>query len=76
MQIYQHYKGGTYTLLCRAFNSTNSADREEMVVYVSHTTGAIYVRESREFFEDVKWPDGLWMPRFRLIGESRPLEKV
>lgn len=67
IEIYEHYKGGRYTLLHKAYNSTNSSDRTEMVVYVSHTTGGIFVRESTEFYEKVLWPDGEYRPRFNLV---------
>jgi len=76
--VYEHYKGGKYTVLFNAHDSTNGRlDAEEfttpedhpdrhMVVYVSHTTGRINVREQGEFLEFVTWPDGVKRPRFEL----------
>lgn len=76
--IVEHYKGGRYTVLCYGdvFNSTNSADREEMVLYVSHTTGGVFVRTKSEFDEPVTWPDGIVRPRFLSCGRYRRPEKT
>lgn len=62
--VYQHYKGGKYTRLFNATDSTNGRDSELMVVYVSHTTGRINTRKATEFEEMVEWPDGVVRPRF------------
>ena len=53
-QVVRHYKGGLYTILFQAQNATNSADRDDMVVYVSHTTGVVYVRDYAEFWGDIE----------------------
>lgn len=48
--VYRHYKGGLYTVLFSAVSANNADDRDDMVVYISHTTGQAYTRKSREFF--------------------------
>ena len=70
---YEHYKGGRYTLLFQAHDSTNAQVPDDdpgrwMAVYVSHTTGRINVRGVAEFCEPVKWPDGRTQPRFTLVA--------
>ncbi len=62
--IYDHYKGGKYTALFVGRNSTNSANHEPVVIYVSLTTGQVCVRDFEEFFAPVLWPDGQLHPRF------------
>ncbi len=64
---YRHYKGGTYTLLFEARNSTNKDpnEGEMMAVYVSHSKGTICVRPTKEFLG--LNPDGV--PRFSWIEE-------
>ena len=52
--VYRHYKGGLYTVLFAARCSDNGPrEGEDVVVYVSHTTGKMYTRFAREFFEPV-----------------------
>lgn len=52
--VYRHYKGGLYTALMSAVSADNRDDRDNVVVYLSHTTGQVYVRSAKEFFERVK----------------------
>lgn len=63
LQSYEHYKGGTYTLLYIARNS--SVKSELIAVYVSHQTQNVWVRPLVEFEETVRWPSGAMFPRFR-----------
>ena len=65
--VYRHYKGGLYTVLFTARNSTNffgespvvfgdganQDTRTVMVVYFSHEKGTINVRDEKEFNEFV-----------------------
>lgn len=71
--IWVHYKGGTYVVLCVAIDANNRQAREldlgtlslkdeSVVVYRKINTEEIYVRSEAEFLEEVT--EGL--PRFRL----------
>lgn len=51
--VYQHYKGGLYTVLFLTTDADNGADRESRVVYVSLTTGRVFSRSVKEFTEKV-----------------------
>lgn len=79
--VYLHHNGGRYTVLRTARMSTNTPPgiSEEMlikfarhlegrryVVYVSHTTGDVCLRDESEFNECVTWEDGSLHPRFEL----------
>ncbi len=67
---YKHFKGGTYTVLFCAQDSTNGRDgysgvAPRVVVYVSHQTGKVFVRALSEFTELVAWPPQMTKhPRF------------
>lgn len=64
--VYRHYKGGYYTVLMAARCSDNGPNEgENVVVYVSHTTGNVCTRLAKEFFERV---DG--MARFEFVSSS------
>ena len=67
--VYQHQKGGTYTLLFVATESTNVREGVLTCVYVSHTYGSVRVRELTEWNERVLWPDGVVRSRFTLKDE-------
>lgn len=62
--LYRHHRGGLYTLLFVADESTNARIGQTAAVYVSLTNGKIRVRDAGEFFEVVEWPDGVTRPRF------------
>ncbi len=47
---YKHYKGGNYTLLVDA---TDTSDGSEVVVYVSEENNKYYVRSASEFHGSV-----------------------
>lgn len=66
---YDHWKGGSYTLLHVARNS-NQRD-QLLAVYVSHQRRQIWVRDWTEFNELVRWPDGEMRPRFVLRLNER-----
>lgn len=52
--IYKHYKGGLYTVLFVARNSTNGPDEgKNVVVYVSHKDGYVSSRDEGQFHEMV-----------------------
>lgn len=65
--VYRHWKGDRYLVLFTAQDSNNSADHEDVVVYVSLTRGGIRVRRAAEFTELVPTPDGGKVPRFVLV---------
>jgi hypothetical protein len=65
--VYSHHRGGHYSVLFLATDSTNSRAGKPVVVYVSMTTGERKVRELIEFLEPVQWPDGTIRPRFRRL---------
>lgn len=48
LEVYQHYKGGRYNIVCLA---RRESDLEPMVVYVSVSGGDKYVRTLKEFNE-------------------------
>lgn len=64
--LYRHYRGGgVYDVIDLAFDSTNGAGEGRwMVLYRSHTSGRLNVREVGQFTELVAWPDGATRPRF------------
>jgi hypothetical protein len=64
-KTYRHYKGGLYTVLFVAEETTNARKGSSGgVVYVSHTYGTIKYRDLDEFVEEIAWPDGVARPRF------------
>lgn len=68
---YRHFKGGLYTVLFQAEESTNARKGGSGgVIYVSHTYGKIKYRDLDEFLEEVEWPDGVMRPRFVLDVEG------
>ncbi len=59
--VYKHFRGGMYTVILIAQDSTNSRERPDgsknhIVIYVSHTNGKVFARDLDEFIELVKWP--------------------
>ncbi len=64
--LYQHYKGGVYTVIDVA---KHSETLEEMVVYRSEHFGTLWVRPTAMFFEEVE-KDGQKVPRFRPIIDA------
>jgi hypothetical protein len=74
--VFRHYKGGLYTVLFVA--RLSEARETEVVVYVSHTNGSIWVRPLHPrtgvdaFVDVVVWPNGESRPRFvpELITKS------
>jgi hypothetical protein len=70
-ETYKHYKGGLYTVLFVAEETTNARKGNNGgVVYVSHTYGKIKYRDLDEFIEEVEWPDGV--KRSRFVIQSSP----
>jgi hypothetical protein len=63
--LYQHFKGGHYTVLMIA---SDSETKEPVVVYEG-ITGSIWVRPLVMFTEEVVWPDGVKRPRFVRVGD-------
>lgn len=69
-KTYKHYKGGLYTALFVAEETTNiRKGGSGGVVYVSRTYGKIKYRDLDEFIEEIEWPDGIRRPRFVLVEE-------
>lgn len=69
-KTYKHYKGGLYTVLFLAEETTNERrGNNGGVVYVSHTYGKIKYRDLDEFIEEIEWPDGISRSRFVLLQE-------
>ncbi len=52
--LYTHYKGGVYTVLSVAKDSTNEREGNEVVVYKSHANGETYCRDFAEYAEIVE----------------------
>ena len=73
IENYRHYKGGLYRFLFLAKLSEDHAT--EVVVYISLTTGSIWVRPLKPapgvdaWLDVVVWPDGI--ERYRFTPESR-----
>lgn len=65
--LYEHWKGGVYRVLHRAWESTNGRDRVALVVYVSLRHGCINVRTESEFLGLVDSIVG--NERFKLLKE-------
>lgn len=73
--IYTHAKGGSYTVLFVARNSTNGpGEGRNVVVYVDRKYGHVHVRDEEEFHELVE-PDpklgfspGVKVPRFSFFA--------
>ncbi|OHD23874.1 MAG: hypothetical protein A2Y38_17445 [Spirochaetes bacterium GWB1_59_5] len=65
-RVYKHHKGGLYTVVSVALESTNSRQRLPVVVYVSLSRGFINVRDLSEWEEVIRWSDGYDRPRFVL----------
>lgn len=64
--VYRHWKGGLYTVLMAARCSDNGPNEgENVVVYVSHTTGRVCTRLAKEFFEIVGGE-----PRFTFVAHT------
>ncbi len=64
-KVYKHFKGGRYTVLCLAEETSNARKGNNGgVVYISLTYGKIKYRDFDEFVEDVEWSDGVRRPRF------------
>jgi len=55
-EVYQHYKGGLYTVISMA---TDSRDDSPVVVYRSVLFGSVHVRPLSEWFEEVETKDNL-----------------
>lgn len=69
-KTYKHFKGGLYTVLFTAEETTNARKGGNGgVVYVSHTYGTIKYRDLDEFVEEVEWPDGIVRPRFIAVED-------
>jgi hypothetical protein len=64
--LYQHYKGGLYTVIDMAKHSENL---EDMVVYRSELHGTLWVRPASMFFEEVE-KDGQKVLRFRPVVDA------
>jgi hypothetical protein len=64
--VYRHYKGGLYTVLMAARCSDNGPNEgENVVVYVSHTTGNVCTRLAKDFYGMVGGVE-----RFQFVAHS------
>ena len=64
--VYKHYKGGLYTVVMAARCSDNGPNEgENVVVYISHTTGKVCTRLAKDFFGKVGGVD-----RFTFVAHS------
>lgn len=64
--VYQHYKGGLYTVLMAARCGDNGDNNNQnVVVYVSHSTGKVCTRLAKEFFGTVGDK-----PRFAFVAHA------
>lgn len=72
-QTYVHFKGGVYSVLCRAKDAESADPPTDLVVYSTpprpRSTQTTWVRPVSRWVEDVVWPDGVTRPRFVLQAE-------
>lgn len=69
--VYKHYKGGMYTVLMTARCSDNGPNEgDEVVIYVSHTTGKVCTRLADEFNEPITCQGGVVVNRFRYYEDK------
>lgn len=70
--IYKHHKGGLYTVLFEARESTNGpTEGLQTVIYVSHTTGLPCTRLLKEFLGQVRIETStgvVFIPRFERVS--------
>lgn len=68
--VYQHYKGGSYTVVATGMSSEDRT--KGVTLYVSHLYGTIWQRPTRMFHENVPLVDRpeFWAPRFVYVGPS------
>jgi hypothetical protein len=74
---YRHYKGGLYTLLFVAPDTTNGREDRKIAVYVTHQDGVIRARDLAEF--EAKWtlapaPDDVECARDFVIVAAEALD--
>lgn len=62
--IYRHYKGGLYLMMCKAYNVHTQTN---MVIYQSLDKGTIFARDEVEFLGEVV-VDGITQKRFTQMG--------
>ena len=69
--VYLHHKGGRYSVLFVATDTTNGVNcGRRMVVFVSLMTGEAHTRRETQFHETVRvTAGGSGVPRFKLIEE-------
>lgn len=69
--VYRHYKGGLYTVIMGARCSDNGPNEgENVVVYVSHTTGNVCTRLAKDFFGWATLDNGNVLPRFEFVAHG------
>lgn len=59
---YIHFKGSVY--LCYGEAKLLQGPKEEVAMIYSNKEGEMFVRPLQEWIEIVKWPNGLYRPRF------------
>lgn len=66
--LYQHYKGGLYTVYGIAIHTET---KEEMVVYTTFLGEGTWVRPKEMFFGEVEG-----QPRFKKLSEEEAIELI
>ena len=64
-ETYEHFKGGRYRVLAVARSQTDNPG--DHVVYQSLGDESVWVRPVSEWWKLVRWPDGVFWPRFRRL---------
>jgi hypothetical protein len=67
-RFYRHYKGGIYQVKEHAGMIWEDGKAKSMVVFYNCNEQSTWIRSVDEWCEYVK-RDGLWMPRFELLGQ-------
>lgn len=63
-QLFRHYKGGEYKLICEA---ALESDRQSTMIVYSSSDGKIWIRPKEDFFGIVKDDKGVLRQRFESI---------
>lgn len=64
--LYQHYKGGLYRVLGEA---RHSETKEELVIYMSVSTGKFWARPKEMFYESISDGENI-VPRFKKVDKN------
>ena len=72
-EVFIHFKGTIYVMLCHAVDVSNNRAPEQVIVYANTdpTDSHVFVRDAREFYSEVdkvKYPDATQKYRFEVYA--------